>query len=195
MLVEQVMGERKAYPSDLTDEQWAVVGPFRDAWKAKHPSVSGHQGRYSLREILNSMSIRTGLVVSGRICRMTCHRSPRRTTTSRRGVTMALTRRSMICCAARRGRKPADAAGVKPNPVHPAPEPRGRTDTNLPPALTSTCPTRLQTTCRSTAAAAARVERQVDVTARRQVDITGRRGATAGRRTVRHRRARHRLAG
>jgi hypothetical protein len=28
MLVEQVMGERKAYPSDLTDEQWAVVGPF-----------------------------------------------------------------------------------------------------------------------------------------------------------------------
>jgi transposase len=53
--VELVMGERKAYPSDLTDEQWAVVGPFLDAWKAKHPSVSGHQGRYSLREILNSI--------------------------------------------------------------------------------------------------------------------------------------------
>ncbi|MDY7091177.1 MAG: IS5 family transposase [Actinomycetota bacterium] len=49
------MGERKAYPSDLTDEQWAVVGPFLQAWKAKHPSVSGHQGRYSLREILNSI--------------------------------------------------------------------------------------------------------------------------------------------
>jgi transposase len=49
------MGERKAYPSDLTDEQWAVVGPFLDAWKARHPSVSGHQGRYSLREILNSI--------------------------------------------------------------------------------------------------------------------------------------------
>jgi transposase len=55
MLVEQVMGERKAYPSDLTDEQWAVVGPFLDAWKAKHPSVSGHQGRYELREIVNSI--------------------------------------------------------------------------------------------------------------------------------------------
>jgi hypothetical protein len=27
------MGERKAYPSDLTEEQWAVVGPFLDAWK------------------------------------------------------------------------------------------------------------------------------------------------------------------
>jgi transposase len=55
MLVEQVMGERKAYPSDLTDEQWAVVGPYLDAWKLKHPSVSRHQGRYSLREILNSI--------------------------------------------------------------------------------------------------------------------------------------------
>src|SRR3954447_11715460 len=53
--VERVMGERKAYPSDLADEQWAVVGPFLDAWKAKHPSVSGHTGRYSLREILNSI--------------------------------------------------------------------------------------------------------------------------------------------
>jgi transposase len=52
------MGERRAYPSDLTDEQWAVVGPFLDAWKAKHPSVSGHQGRYSLREILNSIFYR-----------------------------------------------------------------------------------------------------------------------------------------
>jgi transposase len=50
-----VVGKRKAYPSDLTDEQWAVVGPFLDAWKAKHPSVSGHQGRYQLREIVNAI--------------------------------------------------------------------------------------------------------------------------------------------
>src|SRR3954451_22181128 len=49
------MGGRKAYPSDLSDEQWAVVGPFLDAWKAKHPSVSGHQSRYQLREIVNSI--------------------------------------------------------------------------------------------------------------------------------------------
>ncbi len=50
-----VVGERAAYPSDLSDEQWAVVGPFLAAWKAKHPSASGHQGRYELREIVNSI--------------------------------------------------------------------------------------------------------------------------------------------
>jgi transposase len=49
------MGERAAYPSDLTDEQWAVVGPFLQAWKDRHPSVSGHQGRYELREIVNAI--------------------------------------------------------------------------------------------------------------------------------------------
>lgn len=49
------MSDRAAYPSDLTDEQWALVGPFLEAWKAKHPSVSGHQGRYELREIVNSI--------------------------------------------------------------------------------------------------------------------------------------------
>lgn len=49
------MGERASYPSDLTDAQWAVIEPFLRAWKAKHPSVSGHQGRYSLREIVNAI--------------------------------------------------------------------------------------------------------------------------------------------
>src|SRR3954452_20041776 len=49
------MGERKRYPSDLSDEQWAVIGPFLQAWKARHPSVSGHQGRYELREIVNAI--------------------------------------------------------------------------------------------------------------------------------------------
>ncbi|WP_344140426.1 IS5 family transposase, partial [Luedemannella flava] len=49
------MDGRKPYPSDVTDAQWAVVGPFLEAWKARHPSVSGHQGRYELREILNSI--------------------------------------------------------------------------------------------------------------------------------------------
>lgn len=32
-----------------------MIGPFLDAWKARHPSVSGHQGRYELREIVNAI--------------------------------------------------------------------------------------------------------------------------------------------
>jgi len=36
-----VVSGRAAYPSDLTDAQWSVIGPFLDAWKARHPSVSG----------------------------------------------------------------------------------------------------------------------------------------------------------
>jgi transposase len=50
-----VVSGRAAYPSDLTDAQWAVIGPFLDAWKARHPSVSGHQGRYELREVVNAI--------------------------------------------------------------------------------------------------------------------------------------------
>jgi len=61
--------ERLRYPSDLSDEQWAVTGLFMPAWKARHPSVSGHQGRYELREIVNAIFIRTGPAVSGRTCR------------------------------------------------------------------------------------------------------------------------------
>ncbi len=49
------MNGRAPYPSDLTDEQWAVIEPFLEAWKARHPSASGHQGRYPLREIVNSI--------------------------------------------------------------------------------------------------------------------------------------------
>jgi hypothetical protein len=49
------VGGRIRYPSDVTDEQWPVVGPFLDAWKARHPSVSVHQGRTELREIVNAI--------------------------------------------------------------------------------------------------------------------------------------------
>lgn len=51
------MGDRKPYPSDVTDEQWALIGPFLDAWKAKRVavSVSGREGDYDLREIVNAI--------------------------------------------------------------------------------------------------------------------------------------------
>ncbi|MBX7269554.1 IS5 family transposase [Micromonospora sp. Llam7] len=51
------MGDRKRYPSDVTDEQWELIGPFLQAWKAKRVavSVSGQQGDYDLREIVNAI--------------------------------------------------------------------------------------------------------------------------------------------
>ncbi|ASW55793.1 IS5 family transposase [Plantactinospora sp. KBS50] len=51
------MGDRKRYPSDVTDEQWELIGPFLQAWKAKRVavSVSGRPGDYDLREIVNAI--------------------------------------------------------------------------------------------------------------------------------------------
>ena len=49
------MSERKRYPSDLSDERWALIEPVLTAWKARHPSASGHQGGYELREIVNAI--------------------------------------------------------------------------------------------------------------------------------------------
>ncbi|WP_406428332.1 IS5 family transposase [Streptomyces sp. NBC_00147] len=49
------MSMRKPYASDASDEQWALVEPVITAWKAAHPSVSGHQGRYEMREIVNAI--------------------------------------------------------------------------------------------------------------------------------------------
>ncbi|MCW2877558.1 MAG: transposase family protein, partial [Sphaerisporangium sp.] len=46
------MSERKPYPSDLSDDRWALIEPVITAWKATHPSVSGHQGGYAMREII-----------------------------------------------------------------------------------------------------------------------------------------------
>lgn len=56
------MGDRKPYPSDLTDEQWALIEPVITAWKARHRSVSGHQGRYAMRQVVNAIlyQARTG---------------------------------------------------------------------------------------------------------------------------------------
>ncbi|WP_238431338.1 transposase [Streptomyces cavernae] len=42
------------YSSGLTDVQWVLVEPVITAGKARHPSVSGHQGKYAMREIVNA---------------------------------------------------------------------------------------------------------------------------------------------
>jgi transposase len=49
------VNERKSYPSDLSDERWALIEPVITAWKAAHPSASGHQGGYEMREIINAI--------------------------------------------------------------------------------------------------------------------------------------------
>jgi len=49
------MSDRKPYPSDLTDEQWKLIEPVITAWKAEHPSATGHQGKYAMREIVNTI--------------------------------------------------------------------------------------------------------------------------------------------
>ncbi|SCZ16688.1 Transposase DDE domain-containing protein [Streptomyces sp. 136MFCol5.1] len=49
------MSDRKPYSSDVSDEQWVLVEPVITAWKAGHPSVSGHQGKYAIREIVNAV--------------------------------------------------------------------------------------------------------------------------------------------
>jgi transposase len=56
------VGERPPYPSDLSDEAWELIRPVITAWKAKHPSVSGHEGQYEMREIVNAIlyQARTG---------------------------------------------------------------------------------------------------------------------------------------
>ncbi len=54
-LVGLVMSVRKPYPSDVTDEQWALIGPFLDVWRAGRISVAGRQGEQDLREIVNAI--------------------------------------------------------------------------------------------------------------------------------------------
>ncbi|MET8956263.1 IS5 family transposase [Streptomyces sp. NPDC004533] len=49
------MSDRKPYKSDLSDERWALIEPLITAWKVRHPSVSGHEGRYEMREIVNAL--------------------------------------------------------------------------------------------------------------------------------------------
>lgn len=49
------MSERLAYKSDVSDAQWALIEPVILAWKAQHPSPTGHCGGYDYREIVNGI--------------------------------------------------------------------------------------------------------------------------------------------
>ena len=56
------MTDRRGYYTDTSDEQWALIGPVIAAWKAQHPSVSGHTSQYSMRAIVDAIQYqnRTG---------------------------------------------------------------------------------------------------------------------------------------
>lgn len=49
------MSDRQPCKSDLSDERWALIEPVITAWKTQHPSISGHQGNYAMREIVNAL--------------------------------------------------------------------------------------------------------------------------------------------
>jgi transposase len=49
------VSDRKPYKSDLSNERWALIEPVITSWKVQHPSVSGHGGRYEVREIVNAL--------------------------------------------------------------------------------------------------------------------------------------------
>lgn len=102
------MSARKPYPSYLSDEQWSLIEPVITAWKDRHRSVSGHQGAYDMREIVNAILYqgRTG-------CQWTYlpHDLPQKSATYyyfAPGGTMEPTRSSMNSCAVRSVNAPAD---------------------------------------------------------------------------------------
>ncbi|MFZ3555878.1 IS5 family transposase [Streptomyces sp. BH055] len=51
------MSERKPYPSDLSDERWALIEPVITAWKQNRVgrSATGDSGSCDLREIVNAI--------------------------------------------------------------------------------------------------------------------------------------------
>ncbi|MEV4375226.1 transposase, partial [Nonomuraea sp. NPDC049637] len=72
------------YPSDLSDAQWALIEPVLTAWKAAHPSLSGHEGGYELREIVNAFEAYGGVSFSAR----TVVLGSRGTVTTRHGLVL-----------------------------------------------------------------------------------------------------------
>jgi transposase len=50
-----LVSDRQPYKSDLSDERWALIEPVIASWKPQYPSVSGHQGAYEMREIVNAL--------------------------------------------------------------------------------------------------------------------------------------------
>jgi transposase len=80
------------YPSDLTDEEWALVKPLIPP--AKH---GGRKREVDEREVVNGIMYVLSTVASGATCRKICRRRARCTTTSTAGTTTEHWRRSTMC--------------------------------------------------------------------------------------------------
>lgn len=81
------VSERKPYPSDLSGERWALIEPVITAWKAAYPSVSGHQGGYAMREIVNAILCQSRTGCQWDYLSQACRRAARCTTISPGGAT------------------------------------------------------------------------------------------------------------
>lgn len=54
----QVMSERSAYPSDLSDARWELIGPVLAAWRYERHGRAlgfGRPPQHDLREIMNAI--------------------------------------------------------------------------------------------------------------------------------------------
>ena len=86
---------RKPYPSDLTDEQWAIIEPLIPVNKTGRPRT------VPMREVLNAISASTAPAATGTCCRTTCPPGAPSTTTSPSGGTPAPGSGSTTPCAGR----------------------------------------------------------------------------------------------
>jgi hypothetical protein len=59
--------DRKAYPSDVTDEEWAFVAPYLMLMRENAP-----QRDYELREVFNGVRMLSALDVHGVPCHTIC---------------------------------------------------------------------------------------------------------------------------
>ena len=73
---------RRAYPTDLSDEQWLIVSSYVQT------SGYGRPPLHSKRELLNGIFSRLGRAVPGTCCRTTCGPGARFTSNLRLGARM-----------------------------------------------------------------------------------------------------------
>lgn len=67
------MSDRKAYPSDVSDDEWAFVAPYLTLMTEEAP-----QREYPLREVFNGLRYVVRGGYPGECCTTTCHQQTQR---------------------------------------------------------------------------------------------------------------------